>query len=139
LAAFKVPSRIAAVPDIPKTPLGKVRRGELAKTPGAGLQSAYEPPRDPREAIVAELFAEVLGLSAVGCFDNFFALGGDSLRSAQVTSRANAMFNCQLEASSLFRRPTVAEFAAEIGARVRGSEAAAAIVPLPRGDGVPPG
>lgn len=139
LADFKVPSRIVPVSNIPKTSLGKVRRRELADILKQDLQPAYNKPRNAREAIVAEVFGEVLGIAAVGCFDNFFALGGDSLRSAQVTTRVNAMFDCQLDSSSLFRRPTVAEFAAEIAKRVQGSDAVAAapIVRLPRSEGVP--
>ena len=136
LAGFKVPSRIVMVTRIPKSPLGKVRRSELVDILGESLQPAYHAPRDPREEIVAELFADVLGIEAPGRFDNFFALGGDSLRSAQVTNRVNAVFNCRLDSVSLFRRPTVAEFAAEITSVLRDSQLSVQppIVALPRGN-----
>jgi len=139
LADFKVPSRIVPVASIPKTPLGKVRRRALAEALGPALRPAYIAPRDHHEAIIAELFAEILGGGPIGSFDNFFALGGDSLRSAQITSRVNAVFNCQLTAVSLFRRPTVAEFAAAIKGSTRGSDVFVPppIVALPRGDDQP--
>jgi len=139
LADFKVPSRIVPVASIPKTPLGKVRRRALAEALGPALRPAYIAPRDHHEAIIAELFAEILGGGPIGSFDNFFALGGDSLRSAQITSRVNAVFNCQLTAVSLFRRPTVAEFAAAIKGSTRGSDVLVPppIVALPRGDDQP--
>jgi acyl carrier protein len=140
LADFKVPSRIVQVSSIRRSPLGKVRRRELANMLAAALQPAYEPPRDSHEALVAELFAEVLGIERVGRFDNFFAMGGDSLRSAQIANRVNAVFDCQLDSASMFRRPTVAELAAEIAVNRRGRDAHAAppIVRLPRRDDATP-
>jgi hypothetical protein len=136
LADYKVPSRIVPVSEIPRSPLGKVRRRELAEMLSAAFRPAYDPPRDAREALVARQFAEVLGIERVGCFDNFFSLGGDSLRAAQIANRLNAVFDCQLDSASMFRRPTVAELAVEIAARLRGRDAHAAppIVRLPRRD-----
>lgn len=133
LSNFKVPSRIVTVASLPRSPLGKVRRRELADLLAAALQPAFDPPRDPHEKLVAELFEEVLGVERVGCFDNFFALGGDSLRGAQIASRVNAMFDCRLDSATLFRRPTVVELAAEIAANRQGRIAMEApIVRLPR-------
>ena len=133
LAAYKVPSRIVAVTAIPKTPLGKVRRSELANAMAAAMRPSHEPPRDPHEQTIAALFADVLACEAAGSHDNFFALGGDSLRGAQVVARVNEAFGCNLDVGSLFRRPTVAEFAAEIRAASGNRDGSApAIVPLPR-------
>ena len=137
LAKFKVPTRIVAVPSIPKTPLGKARRRELAELPDIAARPAYLPPRNANETIVAKLFADILGLDAIGCDDNFFSLGGDSLRALQVIARATAHFDCVLDRPALFRRPTVAEFACEIDASIGegGRVPAPPIVALPR-DGV---
>jgi hypothetical protein len=66
---------------------------------------------------VAGLFAKVLGAAVVGAHDNFFELGGDSLRGAQVVIGVNAALDLNLEVSMLFRRPTVAQFAAELADR----------------------
>jgi acyl-CoA synthetase (AMP-forming)/AMP-acid ligase II len=138
LAAFKVPSRISIVTSLPRTPLGKIRRRALADALAPALRPAYHAPGDAHEQAVARLFEEVLGTRPIGSLDNFFALGGDSLRGAQVIHRANEIFHCQLEVDSLFRRPTVAEFAAELRAGVRGRAfAPPPIARLPRDMGTP--
>ena len=85
------------------------------------------------EEEIAGLFTEVLGVGPVGAFDNFFELGGDSLRGAQLVSRCNAVMCSNLEVASLFRRPTVAEFAAELAGTPNGLDAALPpIAPIPR-------
>jgi acyl-CoA synthetase (AMP-forming)/AMP-acid ligase II len=133
LAAYKVPTRIVLVDAIPKTPLGKVRRRELGNALAALMRPSYESPRDLHERAVAAAFTDVLACEPAGSNDNFFALGGDSLRGAQVVARLNEAFGCNLDVSSLFRRPTVAEFAAEISAASGDRDRSAPpIVPLPR-------
>ncbi len=114
LADYKVPSRIVVVPALPLTAQGKVRRRELAALLATALQQAYTAPRDAREQAVACIFAEVLGLSRIGTHDNFFYLGGDSLRGAQAVMRVNAALGLDVAAALLFRFPTPAEFAAAL-------------------------
>jgi acyl-CoA synthetase (AMP-forming)/AMP-acid ligase II len=116
LASYKVPTQILLVAALPKSPLGKVNRHELATHFGEALCGGFAPPRSAREAEVACLFAAVLGVPAVGAFDNFFHLGGDSLRGAQVIAQLNADHGSRITTTLLFRRPTVAEFAAELDA-----------------------
>jgi acyl carrier protein len=114
LAAFKVPSRIVLVPQIPRTAQGKVPRRELASAFERYLRSDFVAVLDPHEKLIAELFAEVLGADPVGTHDNFFDLGGDSLRAFQLIARVNAKLGTEIDAGVLFRRPTVAEFAREL-------------------------
>lgn len=134
LAQFKMPTRLVAVSAIPKGASGKVRRHTLADQLGIPARPPHVSPKDERQSIVAALFAEVLGAVDVGGLDNFFVLGGDSLRAAQLVARVNARFGCMLSGASLFLRPTVAEFAAEIdGACATGQRLAPPpITPLPR-------
>ena len=58
---------------------------------------------------MAKIFAEVLRTDRFGIDDNFFALGGDSLRAAQVTARVFSVFGIELYATAVFEKPTVAE------------------------------
>jgi acyl-CoA synthetase (AMP-forming)/AMP-acid ligase II len=86
LAEFKVPSRIWFVDQLPRTATGKIRRDQLVKDL-MQQQHANAATANKVEMRVAEIYAEVLGAQNVGAGDNFFALGGDSLRATQVISR----------------------------------------------------
>jgi aryl carrier-like protein len=67
-------------------------------------------PRDPDEELLAEIWAEVLRRSRVGVTDNFFDLGGDSVRAIQVAARARAA-GFDIRSEHLFEHQTVAELA----------------------------
>jgi acyl-CoA synthetase (AMP-forming)/AMP-acid ligase II len=135
LADYKVPTGVFLVDAIPRMGPGKLRRTELAGIFAASARAAYDPPRNEHERAVARAFEEVLRLEPVGRLDNFFALGGDSLRSQQVAARISDMFACQVRGSTLFRRPTPAEFAVEIerSAQQRSEFIPPPIARLPRG------
>ncbi|HEY0696887.1 MAG TPA: non-ribosomal peptide synthetase, partial [Micromonospora sp.] len=80
LPAHLVPARWLAHDALPLTRNGKVDRAALRAAAAAGLTgAAYVPPRDDREAVLAELVADVLGVRRVGAHDDFFDAGGDSL------------------------------------------------------------
>ena len=126
LAPHKVPSTIICVPRLPRTAAGKLNRSELATNLHTSLRAGYVAPRDPREALVAGIIAEVLHVERVGVDDNFFEIGGDSLRGAQVTARVNAATGSSLGSDALFRLPIVAHYAAALA-----SDAASRLGPPP--------
>ncbi|OSC63271.1 hypothetical protein B5180_33375, partial [Streptomyces sp. BF-3] len=73
-----VPSVVMELPALPLTPNGKVDRAALPAPQASGGERARAP-RDAREAVLGELFADVLGLDRTGPDDDFFHLGGHSL------------------------------------------------------------
>ncbi|RDI64625.1 non-ribosomal peptide synthase protein (TIGR01720 family)/amino acid adenylation domain-containing protein, partial [Nocardia pseudobrasiliensis] len=88
LPEYMVPTAIVLLDRIPLTPVGKLDRRAL---PEPVLETkAYRAPRSAAEQVVAEVIGEVLGLEQAGLDDDFFALGGDSIVSIQVVSRARA-------------------------------------------------
>jgi acyl-CoA synthetase (AMP-forming)/AMP-acid ligase II/acyl carrier protein len=113
LAEFKIPSRIWFVDQLPRTATGKIRRDQLAEN-FIQEQDAPASAGNRIEATVAEIYAEVLGVQAVGARDNFFALGGDSLRATQVLSRVRRAFEVNLPIATIFMKPTVVELAQSI-------------------------
>jgi acyl-CoA synthetase (AMP-forming)/AMP-acid ligase II/acyl carrier protein len=116
LAAFKLPARLLIVDEIPAGPTGKVRRTALPEIFAARLQTGFMAPKDTLEELVANIYAEVLEVPRVGASDNFFALGGDSLRATQVISRVRSLFSVNLPISSVFLKSTVRQLAGEIAA-----------------------
>ncbi|MGK3989851.1 amino acid adenylation domain-containing protein [Sorangium sp. So ce136] len=111
LPAHMVPGACVVLDALPLTPNGKVDRGALP-SPGDVVRAPDRvAPRTPNEAILARIWADVLGAPDVGVLDNFFALGGDSIISIQVVSRAKQA-GLGLTVKQLFQHQTVAELAA---------------------------
>ncbi len=99
------PGVLVAVARMPLTASGKLDRRALV-LPEAD-QRAGIAPRDAREAALAAIWAGVLGREA-GVTDDFFRLGGDSIRGLQVVARARRA-GLLLPADAVFRHPTIAE------------------------------
>ncbi|MEX1118674.1 MAG: AMP-binding protein [Terrimicrobiaceae bacterium] len=114
LPAFKAPSRVVVVSDIPRGPTGKIQRLGLAKQLKKFLVIAFEEPASAMEKQVADTFCDVLGCAPVGRHDNFFMLGGDSLRATQVLTRLSQCFLLELPVPLLFQKPTPALLASEL-------------------------
>ncbi|MEO3755455.1 amino acid adenylation domain-containing protein [Streptomyces sp. B6B3] len=87
LPEHMVPGAVVVLDALPLTANGKVNRDALPAPDLTGRVSRREP-RTETEATLCQLFAEVLGLERVGVDDSFFALGGDSIMSMQLASRA---------------------------------------------------
>lgn len=114
IAAFKVPSQVILVDEIPKGATGKLQRIGLAEKLKPLLQADKIQPHTELEKKILAIFTEVLNQDTIGIGDNFFALGGDSLTGTQVASRLNAQFSINLPNTEIFRKPTIAELAEAI-------------------------
>ncbi|MCP3820202.1 amino acid adenylation domain-containing protein [Streptomyces sp. A3M-1-3] len=109
LPAHLVPASFVALDRLPLTANGKLDRAVLPEPEFAGR--AHRPPRTGEERILATAFAEVLGLSRIGVDDDFFTLGGDSIRAIQVVARARTG-GLALSPRTVFECRTVAALAA---------------------------
>ena len=109
LPEYMVPAAFVFLEALPLTPNGKLDRRAL---PAPERQAeTYRAPRTPAEQILCDLFAELLSLPRVGIVDNFFALGGDSILSILLVSRARRA-GLELTARDVFQRQTVEALAA---------------------------
>ncbi|HJR06705.1 MAG TPA: amino acid adenylation domain-containing protein, partial [Pyrinomonadaceae bacterium] len=117
LPDFMLPSAFVALDKLPLTHNIKIDRRALP-APDVGARrdasDTYVAPRTPHELIVASIWAQVLGVEAVGLHDNFFELGGHSLLATQVMSRLRESFQLELPLRTLFESPTVAELARRV-------------------------
>jgi amino acid adenylation domain-containing protein len=122
LAAFKVPSQVLIVNDIPTGPAGKPQRHELAEQLGLLTSARVYPethpgftaPRTPLEEVLAGLWAQVLEVDSIGVHDNFFQLGGDSILATQLISRVSEATHGECSFPSFFATPTVAGMAKSV-------------------------
>jgi acyl-CoA synthetase (AMP-forming)/AMP-acid ligase II/aryl carrier-like protein len=147
LAAFKVPSQIYTVAELPQSPTGKVQRHRLAaqfaflasdQAP-AEQQASLVPPRTPYEELLAGLWAQVLDLQRVGITDDFFSLGGDSISAMQLVSRVRERLHVDLSWRRFFETPTVEGMARSIAAVRQAHQGTPEppLVPIPRQGALP--
>ncbi|MFG2746431.1 amino acid adenylation domain-containing protein [Streptomyces chartreusis] len=130
LPAHMVPASLVTLPGLPLTPNGKLDTRALPAPGTPTPESTGRPPRTPAEKALAEVFCEVLGLPQVDADADFFALGGDSLRSVRIVSRAEKA-GLTLSLSDVFTHRTVSALAtaAESGS-VSGGEALVPLLPI---------
>ncbi|HEU0088804.1 MAG TPA: non-ribosomal peptide synthase/polyketide synthase, partial [Pseudonocardiaceae bacterium] len=114
LPDYMVPSAFVTLEALPLTPSGKVDRQALpAPDLSAELEPSYQAPRTPAEQTLAEIWAQVLRVPGIGVNDNFFGLGGDSILSIQVVSRARQV-GLRLTSKDIFLHQTIAELTAGV-------------------------
>jgi thioesterase domain-containing protein/acyl carrier protein len=141
LPEHMVPAAFVALAEWPLTPNGKVDRAALPAPQAAGAAGAANAeaaaPRDTLEHELAQIWADVLGVSSIGIRDEFFALGGHSLLAVRLISKIEERLGRSLPLAALFTAGTVEGMAALL--RETGSSGTASnLVPLqPRGSRPP--
>ncbi|MCU1242055.1 MAG: amino acid adenylation protein [Candidatus Acidoferrum typicum] len=117
LPEYMIPSIFVFMPALPHTPNGKVDRKALVRLDALNLpeQNLFIAPRNPAEAKLASVCAEVLHLDRVSVHDSLFDLGSDSIHLFQIIARA-AQVGITLAPQQILRLRTVAALAAESGA-----------------------
>nr|PPQ60235.1 hypothetical protein C5F59_28825 [Streptomyces sp. QL37] len=109
LPEFMVPAAFVVLDRFPLDPNGKLDRRALPDPQFA--ERSYREPSTAQEQVLCSVFGEVLGLARVGVDDDFFAVGGDSIRSIQVVARARAL-GVEVTPREVFEHRTVARLAA---------------------------
>jgi amino acid adenylation domain-containing protein len=110
LPAYMIPTYVMQVDHILLTPNGKVDRSALP-APGLELKAGdnYVAPGNDYEEKMVEIWAEILSLDKeiIGVKDNFFEVGGDSLKATILAAKIHKVFNVRMPLEEIFRTPTV--------------------------------
>ncbi|HEJ3076404.1 TPA: non-ribosomal peptide synthase/polyketide synthase [Pseudomonas aeruginosa] len=110
LPEYMVPAQWLALERMPLSPNGKLDRKALPAPEVSVAQAGYSAPRNAVERTLAEIWQDLLGVEQVGLDDNFFSLGGDSIVSIQVVSRARQA-GLQLSPRDLFQHQNIRSLA----------------------------
>ena len=130
LARHELPTRIEIVGELPRNEAGKVLKRDVRALLAAPRRSSGRPLASPAEVRLGGVWSRVLGVTAVGADDDFFALGGDSLRASQLAAVAAETFGVDVPVSLAFETPVLAPQAERLETLVRGSRHPG---PLPTG------
>jgi amino acid adenylation domain-containing protein len=112
---YMIPSFFIGVEKIPLTPNGKIDRNALP-SPGIKAGGEYLPPQDEIEKKLVEIWAEILGSNpghasqlreSISIDDNFFNLGGHSLKATRMTAKIQKELNINITLAEVFKTPTV--------------------------------
>ena len=121
LPDYMIPADFMVLDEMPLTPNGKIDRRALPSPERDLVDADYVAPRTPQEQTLAAIWSEVLGVDKVGARANFFALGGDSILSIQMVSRA-AKEGLHFEVRQVFNHPVLADLAAVARTRAEAGE-----------------
>lgn len=134
-----VPSIVVTVDRLPMTTSGKIDRSLLPAPDSSRVPtSSFAPPTAGVESAIAEIWATVLGLDAVGRHDNFLELGGHSLLATKAASRLRRALGREVGVRDVLEHPTVAALARRIEDLERVDGTRIDIAEFTRPDGVYP-
>ncbi|WP_157261699.1 non-ribosomal peptide synthetase, partial [Paenibacillus sp. A3] len=121
LPGYMIPSYFVQLERLPLTPNGKIDRKALPAPEGGASGSEYTAPRTPLEAKLVHIWQEVLGLEKVGIHENFFDIGGHSLRATTLVSKIHKEINVDFPLRDVFTCSTVEDMARAIARMEEGS------------------
>lgn len=120
LPEYMVPTLFRNLESMPRTSNGKIDRRALPEPEGhrPDLNASFLEPRDEIEKQIAAIWQNVLQIEKAGVNDNFFDLGGHSMRLVEVRSRLSKALGTDLSLIELFQYPTISSLARHIGKEV---------------------
>uniref|UniRef100_UPI001C4DDCD2 non-ribosomal peptide synthase/polyketide synthase n=1 Tax=Rhodococcus qingshengii TaxID=334542 RepID=UPI001C4DDCD2 len=136
LPSYMVPAALMVLDALPLNTSGKLDRAGLPEPVFASAKQ-YREPRTEIERIVADVFADVLGVERVGIDDDFFELGGNSLVATQLVTRVGSALGVQLGVRELFESTTVATLAARAESVAGNARQLTPLIAKPRPEVVP--
>ncbi len=112
LPDYMIPAYFVFLDNFPLNPSGKIDR-KILPDPVQKSEMPYAPPVTEMEKTLADIWMMVLGRKEIGIHDNFFAIGGDSIKAIQIISRMHRE-NLKLQTRHLFDHPTISELSEKV-------------------------
>ncbi|WP_080283458.1 non-ribosomal peptide synthetase, partial [Clostridium botulinum] len=109
LPEYMIPTRFIKLEKMPLTSNGKLDRRLLPDPSLCRNLNEYEAPRNEIEVILTKLWSEVLGINKIGINDDFFDLGGHSLKATVLMSKIHKELNKEIPLKEIFKSPTIKE------------------------------
>ncbi|HEX3030485.1 MAG TPA: amino acid adenylation domain-containing protein, partial [Clostridia bacterium] len=110
LPDYMLPSFIVRIDEIPLTANGKIDKKKLfSHETDLNQEIEYVAPRNSYEHEIASIWSEVLGHERVGINDNFFSLGGDSIKAIRVANYVSKVLNTDIQIADLYQYSTIRE------------------------------
>ncbi|WP_459478622.1 amino acid adenylation domain-containing protein [Clostridium saccharoperbutylacetonicum] len=110
LPVYMIPNHIIQMDKLPITQNGKVNRKALAELAVTQMsEREYEPPRNEIEEKLVAIWEDLLNVKKVGIDDNFYELGGHSLKGALLKSKIKENLNIEIPLNVLFAKLTIRE------------------------------
>jgi len=130
---YMIPAFFIPLKRFPLTPTGKINRNALPEPETGGVPgTVHEAPRNQTEAALVKIWQEVLGIETIGINDNFFNMGGNSIKGIHVANKIQEWLEEIVHVTVLFEAPTVKELAKKLdtyktgaGSRIDGAKVAA--------------
>ncbi|WP_033404784.1 non-ribosomal peptide synthetase, partial [Paenibacillus fonticola] len=118
LPGYMIPAYFVQIDRLPLTPNGKIDRKALP-APAEHLHTGaeYIAARTPVEEALVSIWQAVLGVSPIGVQDNFFDLGGHSLRATTLVAMIHKELGADIPLRTVFQKPTIAQMARMIEGR----------------------
>jgi amino acid adenylation domain-containing protein len=111
LPAYMIPTYLIPLDQLPLTAHGKIDKARLPPPDSVDTKTELVPPRTALEAVLADLYATVLGTEEIGVTDSFFDVGGTSLRAMQLITQLRTVLDADLDVSAVFLTPTPQQLA----------------------------
>ncbi|KMP94175.1 hypothetical protein TU65_14990, partial [Bacillus wiedmannii] len=108
LPHYMVPAYFMVLDTMPLTKNGKINRKELPEPDSSGMVTTdYAAPENDVQQTLVDIWSDILGVEKIGIHDNFFDLGGHSLKATVLIGKLHKYFDVEIPLSELFEFPTI--------------------------------
>ncbi|WP_440069314.1 amino acid adenylation domain-containing protein [Tenacibaculum discolor] len=116
LPSYMIPSKYIKIQEMPLNSAGKINRNKLHKDLGEFMDTevSFAPARNEIESKLIDIWKEILQKERIGIYDNFFDLGGQSIKATQLINKINEVFLVKIKIKQIFDLPTISELSQQV-------------------------